>query len=216
MAEKNAIISYYGESCYNRYRSLYNSKLTRRCKTLASMLKNKYGINRIRELKWSGEVHVAYDYCIEEGASAMKMHNCDIYVRCMDVTDDILIHELLHSASASHCLEKYPDNKHIEEGIVEMFAKEIAKKEHFETTSSGYAYMVAHLIALNAKLKLYPNPYAFARHYFRVDMDKRLDKLQNDVASKIKSMKKVGYSAEIEETIESVKYFYDTFITADI
>lgn len=131
-----------------------------------------------RKSRWSGKVKADNERCEQECCSGIKEWNCDIIVRD-DVPDGIMLHELLHSCSASyHSPADYIAHQGIEEASVELLTQEIAEKMGIAHIP-GYTDTVEILRNLNNGLGLYESDMEFAKELFKHPMTERFSWLQD-------------------------------------
>lgn len=144
-----------------------------------------------RKSRWSGKVKADNERCEQEGCLGIKEWNCDITVRD-DVPDGIMLHELLHSCSASyHSPADYIAHQGIEEASVELLTQEIAEKMGIAHIP-GYTDTVGILRNLNNGLGLYESDMEFAKELFKQPMTERFNWLQDKVNGSIIHNEKVS------------------------
>lgn len=144
-----------------------------------------------RKSRWSGKVRADNERCEQEGCLGIKEWNCDIIVRD-DVPDGIMLHELLHSCSASyHSPADYIAHQGIEEASVELLTQEIAEKMGIAHIP-GYTDTVGILRNLNNGLGLYESDMEFAKELFKHPMTERFSWLQDKVNGSIIHNEKVS------------------------
>lgn len=144
-----------------------------------------------RKSRWSGKVKADNEQCEQEGCMGMKAWNCDIIARD-DVQDGVMLHELLHSCSASyHSPADYIMHQNIEEASVELLTQEIAEKEGIAHIP-GYIDMVEILRNVNNGLGLYESDMEFAMELFKQPMTERFIWLQDRVNESIIHNKKIS------------------------
>ncbi len=154
-----------------------------------------------RKSRWSGKVRADNERCEQECCSGIKEWNCDIIVRD-DVPDGILLHELLHSCSASHYSPAdYIAHQGIEEASVELLTQEIAKKMGIAHIP-GYTDTVEILRNLNNGLGLYESDMEFAKELFKHPMTERFSWLQDKVNGSIIHNEKVS----VDEAVAIMDY----------
>lgn len=158
-------------------------ELQKRCAEIKDTVENISGIKS----KWSGSVIVDNNLCEQEACSGEKLWNCDILLRD-DVSDHIVVHELLHSCSASyHTPSEYLGHAKIEEGSVEFFAREISREKGYAVASDAYEKEVTILKYLNYGLDLYDTDLEFAKELFAQPLPERFQWLQDKVNAIIMS-----------------------------
>lgn len=144
-----------------------------------------------RKSRWSGKVKADNERYEQEGCLGIKEWNCDITVRD-DVPDGIMLHELLHSCSASyHSPADYIAHQGIEEASVELLTQEIAEKMGIAHIP-GYTDTVGILRNLNNGLGLYESDMEFAKELFKQPMTERFNWLQDKVNGSIIHNEKVS------------------------
>lgn len=137
-----------------------------------------------RPSKWSGRVRVVSRFK-DRKTNGLKNWNCDISVK-RNVSDCTLIHEMIHSTSASY----YSDNEYkahqiMEEASVELMTRAICKdrKIPYEKAYSGY---VNGLVAIGKYLG-YTSDMDFAKELMKQPMVNRNAWLMREVDEKLKS-----------------------------
>lgn len=144
-----------------------------------------------RKSRWSGNINVDNKRCEQEDCSGIKAWNCDIIVRD-DVPDGVILHELLHSCSASyHSPADYIEHQSIEEASVELLTQEIAGKTGIVHIPS-YTDLVGILRNLNYGLGLYESDMEFAEELFKQSMTERFNWLQDKVNGSIIHNEKIS------------------------
>lgn len=144
-----------------------------------------------RKSRWSGKVRADNERCEQECCLGIKEWNCDIIVKD-DVSDGIMLHELLHSCSASyHSPADYIAHQGIEEASVELLTQEIAEKMGIAHIP-GYTDTVGILRNLNNGLGLYESDMEFAKELFKHPMTERFSWLQDKVNESIIHNEKVS------------------------
>lgn len=190
------IIKRFGKEAFDKDEPIEYPEATERCMVLRNLLSDEFGISGIRNIKWSGKVYVYHGMYRRYGAAAEKTWRCNINISSLEINDHVLIHELLHSASVAHCWESYEKHKNWEEGIVELFTREICKNSGLKSNSTAYEPLVNCLKFFNNKLKLYPDNLQFAKAYFSVDLDKRHDTFINEITDRCYQLKSNGKLTE--------------------
>lgn len=146
--------------------------------TAAGMLKLTDKYFKSRESKWSGKVVKMQG---NTQAMARKEWNCDISVS-EECCEHVMIHELLHSKSASHFgIDAYSENVVMEEVSVELLAKEICKKEKIGVLESLYDERIEALRKINAVAGLEENDYNLAIKLFEQPLPDRMKWLQETI-----------------------------------
>ena len=129
-----------------------------------------------KESRWKGTTIITPTDQMR-GVMGRKHWDCSIELR-EDAGIKTVIHELLHARSASQYKElAYSRWKNIEEASVELFAREICKKNGIEYEES-YSTIVAPLERIRNILALYEDSYDFAKALFETDLLKRYDCLR--------------------------------------
>ena len=122
----------------------------------------------LRPSKWSGKV-VYYP------KGTYKAPSCDILVNLKDIPDDAILHEMLHSCSASYFSNAvYKSNSISEEASVQYLTQEISLKENISITPSAYDKYVNILREFQSKTKLYKSDFDFALELFNQPVDERI------------------------------------------
>lgn len=145
-----------------------------------------------RESRWSGVIEADNKKCEERDCYGQKEWNCNILLR-EDVNDGVVLHELLHSCSASYFQpEDFIANRAIEEGSVELLTQEISASlgiQHVPT----YPQLVSTLRNINEGLGLYETDMEFAVKLFEQPMTERFSWLQNKVSECIIHNEKISF-----------------------
>ena len=90
-----------------------------------------------------------------------------------DSRDKTIIHELLHTRSAiRYGREKYENNRPMEEGVVELLAQEICKKENIQYRESYQKY-VSSLRKINSLVSIEENDFLFGKKLIEMPIDER-------------------------------------------
>lgn len=186
-----------GTMTYNEWKAKYMPKgkekaggrkrtqkeLQRRCTELKDTVENISGIKS----KWSGSVIVDNSLCEQEACSGEKRWNCDILLKD-DVSDHIIVHELLHSCSASYYTPaEYFNHAKIEEGCVEFLARQISYMRGHAVEAGAYDNEVTVLKYLNYGLDLYDTDLEFAKDLFSQPLPERFQWLQKKIHAAIMS-----------------------------
>lgn len=144
----------------------------------AGMLKLTDKYFRSRESRWSGQIVKMQG---DTRAMARKEWNCDISVSD-ECCEHVMIHELLHSKSASHFgIDVYSENVIMEEVSVELLAKEICKKEKIGVLESLYDERIEALRKINVVAGLEENDYNLAIKLFEQPLPDRIRWLQETI-----------------------------------
>ncbi len=147
-------------------------------KVAAGMLKLTDKYFRSRESRWSGRVVKMQG---DTQAMAKKEWNCDISVS-EECCEHVMIHELLHSKSASHYgQEAYLEHGIMEEVSVEFLAREICRKEKIGMLESQYDEEVDVLRKINVVAGLEENDYNLAIKLFEQPLPDRMKWLQETI-----------------------------------
>lgn len=176
-------------------RTRYNPRTKEELEEVASKLKSFAEDYSNKPSKWSGNIRVN-NLLLQKGAHGAKEWNCDISL--ISQTDDgTVLHELLHSCSASYYDEDvFINNQYIEEGTVEYLTELICEENGIEYHRT-YEKQTDVLDSLWEALG-YNNGKDFAQEIFNVPLPKRYKWLEN------KTIKK------LEETHASKKDYDDT------
>ena len=122
----------------------------------------------VRPSKWSGKV-------VYYSKGTYKAPSCDILVNLKDCPDDAILHEMLHSCSASYFPNAvYKSNSISEEASVQYLTQEISLKEGISITPSAYDKYVNILREFQSKAKLYKSDFDFALELFNQPVDERI------------------------------------------
>lgn len=142
-------------------------------------------INRIvdkytnNESKWSGNIVIS-----REDRNA-KLWSCDIEVSPNlrnDEVEHVLLHEQLHAHSISYYDQYiYKRYSKIEEATVELYTKEIGKRENIKNVASMYDGKVNVLKKINKKVGIAETDFDFAKVLFDKPVNKRLDFLEDKI-----------------------------------
>lgn len=133
---------------------------------------NKYTINNS---KWSGNIIESNRFI------TAKLWSCDIEVENY-TSPHAILHEQLHAHSISYFdKETYKKYKKIEEATVELYAKEISRKEKILNVVSDYDNWVNNLKIINNKVKIASNDFEFAQILFNKPVTERLDFLEGKI-----------------------------------
>lgn len=153
---------------------------------------SKYTINKS---KWSGKI-------IESKRRiTAKLWNCNIEVENLTSPHQIL-HEQLHAHSISYFnKEIYKQYNRIEEATVELYTKEICKKENIVNIESEYDDWVNNLKKINEKINIEKDNFLFARKLFNIPVTKRLEFLENEIDKYLKD-KTVDEAIELNTLME--------------
>lgn len=152
-------------------------ELKKQCADIKDTVETVSGIKS----RWSGTIIVDNMLCEQEFCSGEKLWNCDILLRD-DVSDHIVVHELLHSCSASYYPpSEYVSHGKIEEGSVEFLAREISYAKGYAAGSGAYDNEVTVLKYLNYGLDLYDTDLEFAKELFSQPLPERFRWLQDKV-----------------------------------
>lgn len=137
--------------------------------------------------KWSRKV-VIDEFNINE-----KEWNCDIRAG-KKTSPQILLHEHLHAHSISYYgKEAYQLYKMIEEATVELYNKEICKKENIIYDGSGYDMQVKALENINKELGIYEDNFDYAKYLFNTPVNKRIEVLNDFIYNKELDLDKLQY-----------------------
>ena len=136
-----------------------------KCAERMNKLVGKYVVS---PSKWSGVV-VYYP------KGTYKAPSCDILVNLKDCPDDAILHEMLHSCSASYFSNAvYKSNSISEEASVQYLTQEISLKENISITPSAYDKYVNVLREIQFRTKFYKSDFDFALELFNQPMDERV------------------------------------------
>lgn len=156
---------------------------------------NKYTTN---ESKWKGKINIS-----NRNVNA-KLWNCKIEIEAT-ATGHEMLHEQLHAHSISYYnRDVYKEFRRIEEATVELFTKEICKKENIINVKSNYDVWVNDLRKINNILKIEKNDFDFAKRLFEIPVTKRIEFLDNEIQKYI-----IGKNIdEIMEISQLIEVFY--------
>ena len=147
---------------------------------------NRYTIN---DSKWSGKIIESNRFI------TAKLWECDIEVENY-TSPHAILHEQLHAHSISYYDKHiYKEYERIEEATVELYAKEIGKKEKIVNVPSAYDNWVNNLRIINNKVKIANNDFDFAQILFNKPVTERLDFLEEKIQDYLREK-------SIEEAIE--------------
>lgn len=145
-------------------------------KTAADRIHNQLESIVKRKSAWNGEVVVLGANDVSKALPDGKIY---IVENASDVT---IVHELLHTRSYLPIgYQSFLDNRPIEEGSVELFAREIAKRDGFPLNEARND--VKALLEINNRAKLYETDYEFAYELFHVELPDRLGWLSRKISS---------------------------------
>lgn len=150
-----------------------------------------------RASKWSGKI-------IRKNGKVMaqKEWSCDISTNG-NISEHILIHELLHAKSISYYSPRvYAEFMVMEESSVELLAKEICRKENIVVIDSMYDGYVDALRNINHMAQIEPDDYTFARRLLEQDLPERRRWLEEMIDTRMKN-------STIEERIMVYSYLSD-------
>lgn len=144
------------------------------------VIDNALGNYSSRGSKWSGNIVTNDKMKAPRGAKALglKLPNCDIALH-PDADTHVRIHEHLHARSASYYGNStYKANQRLEEGVVDLYAREICKINRVPYKANGYDGLVANLRAINHEMAIGKTDLIFARKLFDVGLPDRHQWLQ--------------------------------------
>ena len=140
-----------------------------------------------QESKWSGQIKIA-----EQSA---KNWNCDIWLE-RDSPKHVLLHEMIHSCSASYySKEIYLNNRYKEELAVQYMCQEISQREGIEIIAGGYDKGVELLRKIKRSLNLNISDLEFAQDLLNQPISKRWEYLEELTAK----------AATVEEYLKVLK-----------
>lgn len=173
---------------------IYTKKEIRQIAKETKKIADNYTINKS---KWSGKIIVS-----NRKVSA-KLWNCNIEIES-NTSPHTILHEQLHAHSISYFdKETYKKYKRIEEATVELYTKEICKKENIINIKSEYDNWVNNLKKINNKLKIKDNDFDFAKELFNIPVNKRLDFLENEIEQYLKD-KTIDEAIELTNLMEEL------------
>ena len=154
----------------------YNKRTEEQLTKAAKDIMAYVGDYSTRPSKWSGKINV--------NASSLKVTDlgckewdCSISLKD-NVDDGTILHELLHSCSASHYdPDVLENNRNIEEATVEYLKKCICKEKGIVSVDT-YPKRVGLLEGLNNKFK-FASDMEFAKRLFNVPLPKRYQYLED-------------------------------------
>lgn len=121
-----------------------------------------------RKSLWSGNIVLS-----KPGEPSGKLWSCDIQIES-NAEDFILLHEMLHSCSASYAGKKvWLLNRWAEESSVHFLAQEIARAENIPIIESGYDAGVELIRKYKQRLKLKMADLDFAKKLLAQPLDYR-------------------------------------------
>lgn len=130
-----------------------------------------------RESKWSGRIVIDDDKCKREHIAGRKLWNCDILLKS-NAEDKTIIHEQLHARSGSYMnpITIIPYSN-MEEGSVELLAREICRAEGIPFSDSPNVRVDA-LRQINALAGIRETDLDFAIALFARDIRRRYQWLE--------------------------------------
>lgn len=172
----------------------YSEKEIKQMAKEINMIANRHTINKS---KWSGKI------IISRRRTNAKLWNCNIEIES-NTSPHTILHEQLHAHSISYFdKETYKKYKRIEEATVELYTKEICKKENIINIKSEYDNWVNNLKKINNKLKIKDNDFDFAKELFNIPVNKRLDFLENEIEQYLKD-KTIDEAIELTNLMEEL------------
>lgn len=134
----------------------------------------------VRESKWSGRIEVDDKQCQNERIGGQKKWSCNILLKS-DCQKRTIVHELLHSCSASYMNPiSYIRYGRIEEASVEFLAREICMKEKIPFVPNKNP-RVPYLYEINELVKICDTNLDFAITLFAKALDRRYNWLEGRV-----------------------------------
>ena len=172
VGKNNNMLPEFKTSLLKQQEKRYTKKEIKQIAEETNQLANAYTTNKS---KWSGKI-------IESKRNSnAKLWNCNIEIENI-TSPHALLHEQLHAHSISYYnRETYIKYWKIEEATVELYTKEIGKKENIVNIESEYDEWVENLRKINNKLNLNKNDFEFAQRLFNIPVDKRLDFLEDEI-----------------------------------
>lgn len=135
-----------------------------------------------RDSKWSGRIRVVSRMDKKEHI-AMKLWNCDI-ITTRRVSDSTILHELLHSTSASWVDKKeYAKYAAMEEASTELLTEEICKAEGI--AYQGAYYSETKVLKIFCDYLGYASRLDFAKELYEQPLKHRYDWLESKVIAKL-------------------------------
>ena len=157
------------------------------------VLVEEYSVNTS---KWSGNIIIDNELS-NDNALGEKRQNCDISLVDL-ANDDTILHEMLHSCSASYYDGSvYAHNQFIEEASVEFLTQQICKEQNM-TFECSYQDLTDILQSLNEGLGFGTN-LEFAKELFNIPLPNRYYWLKDKV---LKSLKNANASINDFEEME--------------
>lgn len=179
---------------------IFKGKSVKECSQIANELSDKYVV---RKSKWSGNTIVNDEVCKKEDINGRKQWNCDILIKS-NAKPKTYIHEHLHARSASYLNRfKYIRHGSMEEASVELFAREICRKESITYLESRNVFVDA-LRKINAIVKIQDNDFDFAKTLFEKELPVRYTYLENRVKRFLKNGNE-EYTEELEGYLQLLR-----------
>ncbi len=134
----------------------------------------------VRDSRWSGKIEVDDEQCKKRRISGQKKWSCDILLKS-DCQRRTIVHELLHSCSASYMNPiTYIRYGSMEEASVEFLAREICANENIAFTANKNP-KVQYLYEINELVKICDNNLDFSIALFAKSLDRRYNWLEGRV-----------------------------------
>ncbi len=140
----------------------------------------------VRNSKWSGRIEVDDKQCQRGRISGQKKWSCNILLKS-DCQNRTIVHELLHSCSASYLNPiSYIRYGSIEEASVELLAREICTKEKIPFSANKNP-KVLYLYEINRYVGICDNDLDFSIALFAKSLERRYNWLENKVSAFLQS-----------------------------
>lgn len=134
----------------------------------------------VRDSRWSGRIKVDDEQCKKRRISGQKKWSCDILLKS-DCQKRTIVHELLHSCSASYMNPiTYIRYGSMEEASVELLAREICANEDISFTANKNP-KVQFLYEINELAGICDNALDFSISLFAKALDRRYNWLEGRV-----------------------------------
>lgn len=184
-------------------KSEYTERTQEELETAARSIKNDLPSYADLPSKWSGHINV-FDSFEDVGTLAEKDWTCDINTLAT-VDDGTILHELLHSCSASYYSpDVYSEHQAIEEASVEFLKQQICKERSIVNVMA-YDPQVTILQLLNNSFD-YGSDLGFSKELFNISLPERYQWLEDKVDQ---SLRDAGASFEdyneVMEFVEKLK-----------
>lgn len=134
----------------------------------------------VRDSRWSGRIEVDDEQCKKRRISGQKKWSCDILLKS-DCQRRTIVHELLHSCSASYMNPiTYIRYGSMEEASVELLAREICANENIPFTANKNP-KVQILYEINELAGIRDNDLDFSTSLFAKSLERRYNWLEGRV-----------------------------------